>query len=328
MKIEGRSGGEIEVPPCIGVTHVPGQALKHMLQKGLRFNLLAVGEKGTGVRTLIASIYNLSTAPPKKAQISENLSLHTVTIKGNSVSVALTLYIYRGRSAAELSAFFNEKNAQYSRSTSSLRRDRSEDQRISCTLFLISPLSFRKEDVEILEVLSRNSSTLTVIPKRDIFTTEELAAYREEIAAEVRSNPNISLYATQKVSLPLSTVASTTYIPADGTQRRGREYFWGSINAEDPTLSDLKLLTSLLLTHSFTELKKRTDFYYEQWKQEADPEPALGRVPDAQDKELIKEVQSAIRRKLADRIHALEQEEKELDAELRALEASGSLPAQ
>ncbi|KAI5188617.1 hypothetical protein NECID01_0230 [Nematocida sp. AWRm77] len=319
MRIEGRVSPSTEVSPDIGLGSVPTQILKKAVQRGLVFNLLVVAEKGTGARTLVSSVYNLDKFPPVTTKHSENLTEHACTLRSESVSLHLNVYLYRGRSPEEVSAFIVSRNFLYNKHNIGIKRERMEDPRVHASLFLVSPLSFRSEDVLLLKALSEVSNTIPVIPKRDIFTASELSKYKELICAQIKQH-SVSLCHPSSFSAayPLSTVASCSFITEEGKSVRGRVYKWGSISAEDPEVSDLPVLVSLLLTQSFVWLKKSTAQYYSKWKDEISSEPS--RLPlSSQEEELLKEIEYTITQRLDARLKTLEKDEKLLDQAVQSL---------
>ncbi|OAG29445.1 hypothetical protein NEDG_00578 [Nematocida displodere] len=320
MRVEGRLAPEVNVPEEVGIADIPNQMLKKVLQRGLTFNLLVVAEKGTGAKTLISSIYNLPHFPPLKEQVND-LYEYTTDIQSNEILLTLNVLIYRGRSEKDLHTLVIDRNLQYNKSNVGIKRERVEDRRIHASLFLISPLSFRSDDIAMLKALSGLANTITVITKRDMFTGTELDSYKARINQELTAGL-IHLYKSPRLSLalPLATIASTSWVRVKDQTVRGREYRWGVLSAEDPESSDLALLTSLLVTDSFVDLKKSTSHYYRKWKEStsADPiRPKLGQ----QEKDLLQEVERTITQRLHERLQQLQQTEKLIDQAMHSLNA-------
>lgn len=307
------------VSPDVGVSSVPAQVLKKAVQRGLVFNLLVIAEKGTGAKTLVSSIYNLEQFPPVKEKHSEHLTEHCCRLKADSVSVTLNIFVYRGRLAEEVTELVLAKNRRYNEQNVGIKRERVDDPRIHAALYLISPLSFPPEDLQLLRALAELTNTVPVVTKRDIFTAHELASYRELIRAQIdQERIVLCQVASLGLSYPLSTVASCSLIAAGDRSVRGREYRWGTINAEDPEVSDLPTLVALLLTQSFVCLKRQAVQYYNRWKDQANAEQSR-RPLSSQETELVKEIEHTITQRLRGRREALEQEEKLLDRAVQSL---------
>ncbi|KAI5184341.1 septin 5 [Nematocida homosporus] len=331
MRVEGKRI-ELPVPVSneVGISNIPSQVLKKVLQRGINFNLLVVAEKGAGAKTLVNSVYGLNSFPPKKQKISEYLSEHCVTLKSANVSFKLTIYLYRGKDPKEIEDFLTAKNTFYYKNNIGINRERSEDPRIHASLLLISPLSFRPEDTALFKALAELSSTLPVITKRDVFTHSELEAYKKRITQHI--DPRRSLLFKMpfdNISFPLSTVASNTMINTDSGTVRGREYQWGIINAQDPAISDLPALTHILMTGSFIDLRRSTALHYMRWKETSPDENPSKATLDAQGKALLKEIEQTITQRLGERFASLEQEEKTIDQAVHTLNTtiSDQIPA-
>ncbi|KAI5180385.1 septin 7 [Nematocida sp. AWRm80] len=324
MKIEGRTMNETTIPERVGLSGIPGQILKKQLQRGLEFNLLVVSETGTGAKTLINSIYNLNAFPP--AVQSQSMSLektessitqHKVVLKSNGLSMTLNIFMYRGKAYQEIAEFITARNQKYNKNNIGIKRERIEDPRIHASLFLISPLAFKNEDLQILKALSDLTTVIPVITKRDIFTTSELELYKEKIFQSMQSY-KIGITHLIKHKIPiLSTIASTTFVTVNEKSVRGREYKWGTLNAEDSELSDLPELIQLLLSQHFIDLKRISTSNYKRWKeQQSIKEPLL---LDMQEKELLKEIENTITEKLAEKLKSLEKDEQLIDQAVKSL---------
>jgi len=292
--------------------------LKKSLQRGVVFNLFVAAENGTGAKTLVSSIYNLKAFPPVKHRLSETLSHHSVDILSESLVLKLNVFVYRGRSSEEISDFIFAKNALYNQNNVGLRRERIEDPRIHASLFLISPLSFRMEDMAMLKTLCELSNTVPVITKRDVFTALELEKYRAALAEQIGLQRLPVFMPEKSPAFPFSTIASSVFITAGDKTVRGREYKWGAISAEDPEISDLPSLVRILVTHHFVDAKRSAARRYNAWK------AAHGTTADAtiltkSEKELLGELETSIAEKMSARLAFLEEEERALDASIRSL---------
>ncbi|KAI5190055.1 hypothetical protein NEMIN01_0840 [Nematocida minor] len=316
MKIEGKTTDEIVLKRNIGLGSISPQILKKTLQRGIEFNLFVVAEKGIGAKTLISSIYNLTTFPPKVHTHAPELVEYSALLQSNGISLKLTVFLYQGKEASVVKDFLIERNSMYNKNNIGLRRERKEDPRIHASLFLISPFAFKQQDIEIIKSLSELSNTFPVIPKRDIFTSHELEAYKERIKKQLDSNRVFVSDLIPAGITVLSVVASTSMVSVSGKPVRGREYSWGIINAEDPLLSDLALLTQLLLSVHLIDLKKKTVDLYQKWKETVVSElPSL----EGQDKDLLRDIESTIAGNFKEKMLVLEKEEQMIDQAVRSL---------
>lgn len=320
MKIEAKVAPEIVLNGSIGLGSISSQILKKTLQRGIEFNLLVTAENGIGAKTLISSIYNLATFPQKTHTFSPELSQYSVQMQANKILLKLNIFLYRGKDASFVKEFLIERNSMYNKNNIGLRRERKEDPRIHASLFLISPFAFKQEDVEVLQVLAKFTNTFPVISKRDIFTSHELHAYREKIRKQLELNSISTCSLVPEGIDVLSVVASTSLVNLEEQLMRGREYSWGVINAEDPSLSDLSLLTQLLVSVHLIDLKKKTVDLYQMWKETVASElPNL----EGQDKELLKEIEYTIAGNFKEKLLALEVEERKIDQAVKSLADPG-----
>ncbi|KAH9386159.1 uncharacterized protein NEMAJ01_1055 [Nematocida major] len=316
MKVKGWAAPEIVLKSPIGLGNISPQILKKTLQRGIEFNLLVVAEKGIGAKTLVSSIYNMSVFPQKTHGHSPDLTEHEMVMQSGDITLKLKIFMYRGKSASDVKDFLVERNTMYNKNNIGLRRERKEDPRIHASLFLVSPFEFKKQDIDILQVLSEHTNTLPVIPKRDIFTAQELEAYKERIRKQIASSGIIVCSLIPEGIDILSVVASTSLVNLGGQAVRGREYSWGVINAEDPVLSDLALITQILLSVHLIDLKKKTVRFYQTWKEAVRSElPCL----EAQDKELLKEIEHTITGNFKAKLAALEMEDRKVDQAVKSL---------
>ncbi|KAI5135777.1 hypothetical protein NEAUS06_1649 [Nematocida ausubeli] len=319
MKIEGKIVNEVVLKEEIGIGNISSQMLKKILQRGVEFNLFVAAERGIGAKTLISSIYNISTWPSKVCAHTPDLAEYLVPLQLNKITLKLTIFIYRGKDPEFVKTFLGERNSMYNKNNIGLRRERKEDPRIHASLFLISPFSFKQEDIEVLHVLSELTNTFPIIPKRDIFTSNELEAYKERILAQMRQNQIKASHLMPDGLQVLSVVASTSFVNVGGELVRGREYSWGIINADCSSVSDLNLLTQILLTVNLIDLKNSTVFFYQQWKQ-AQPEPDSFDIEES-DRDLIKEIECIISGNLKEKISLLEKQEREIDYKVKSLDS-------
>lgn len=317
MKIEGKSIEEIHLKEKIGIEGVSGQILKKYHQRGIEFNLLVVGDRGIGGKTLISSIYGLGSFPQKVHSYSSDLVEYSTVLHSNSLELKLNIFMYQGKDPSLVREFVIERNEIYNKNNIGLRRERKEDPRIHASLFLISPFEFKQEDIEIIKILSEYTNTFPIIPKRDVFTANELETYKDKIKNHLISNKiTVSDLIPENISI-LSVIASTSLVKIDGLLPvRGREYAWGTINAEDPSLSDLSLLTQILLSVNLIDLKTKTKDFYQRWK-----ETVGGELPvvEGQDAVLLKEIEYTIANNFKEKLMALEKEEQMIDHAVKSL---------
>lgn len=119
----------------------------------------------------------------------------------------------------------------------------SQDTRIHCCLYLISPVGhgLRAVDLVTLKLLDSKVNVIPIIAKADIITKPELNKLRAKIMSEIISN-DIKIYkfpsdnsevaelnAQMNGLLPFAIVASNDFIKVGSKQVRARQYPWGTV---------------------------------------------------------------------------------------------------
>lgn len=170
------------------------------------------------------------------------------------------------------------------------RNPRFKDGRVHAVLYFIVPTGhgLREIDVEVMTRLGKLSNVIPVISKSDSLTVDELQLNKKLIREDIKyydipiydfpydlnydDEETIEANTYLKTLLPFAVVGSNeTYTDEEtGTLIRARKYPWGSINIEDPELSDFVVLRNTLLISHLQDLKEHThDVLYEKFRTEA-----------------------------------------------------------
>lgn len=122
----------------------------------------------------------------------------------------------------------------------------SQDTRIHCCLYLISPIGhgLRAIDLITLKQLDSKVNIIPIIAKADIITKNELSKLRSKIMAEIITNgiqiynfptddPEIAENNLQTNGiLPFAVVASHDFVRLGNKQVRARQYPWGTVQGK------------------------------------------------------------------------------------------------
>lgn len=318
MRIEARSIGVVESNGEVGFSNVPNQILKKSMQRGFSFNLLVLGERGVGVRSLVNSIYNSEVIPPsgKRGEGEEDgqIEEHNTVLKEGEIVFRLKVFVCRERSLEKASEFIGRRNEMYNRNNVGILREKIEDPRIHGCLFVISPLSFKGAEAALLKGVSEICSVIPVISKADTFLPEELLRYKAQIKEDILQ-AKIGIYAVcdkeLREKVPFAVCGSSAFYSRNQKASRGRMYPWGFVDAESPELFDLTRLRGVLMERSLVDLRKKSVKYYRAWKEKR----RLGEegAIEKKEKDLLKQIEGVITRRLEEKRRVLERDEFEID---------------
>lgn len=187
----------------IGFSLFPQQLYKKIIKKGFKFNLMVVGESGTGKSTAINSlfltdIYSSEYPGPTGRTSSNTLSIEStrVQLKEGDVKIDLTLVDTPGFAASldntdcwkPMVSFIESKFEQFMAYEGQVHRSQVPDNRIHALLYFIAPTghSLKQLDIEVMKKLSDRVNLIPIISKADTFTSDELARFRKNILNDLK----------------------------------------------------------------------------------------------------------------------------------------------
>ncbi|KAI6244092.1 Septin-type G domain-containing protein [Aphelenchoides fujianensis] len=264
----------------------PSEVVRRCQQRGFQFNLLCVGETGTGKTTLIESLFgiNLDDFEPCGNELNTvELRSKQCEITDSNVNVKLRIVETAGfgdqldkeKSAKVIVDYINAQFEARLKEELMVKRSLAyyDDKRIHACLYFISPTGhgLKALDVVTMKELSKRVNVIPVIAKSDTTSKDELARFKSKILAEFR-NHNIEIYqfptddeavAEQNRRMnsfvPFAVVGSMDFVTKeDGTKVRARRYPWGIVEVENKEHCDFIYLREAILRTNVDALRERT----------------------------------------------------------------------
>ncbi|AGO11047.1 AaceriAFR436Cp [[Ashbya] aceris (nom. inval.)] len=280
---------------------------KH-LKRGIQFTLMVVGQSGSGRSTFINTLCGQEVVETSTtvllpeddaAQIDVQLREETVELEDDEgVKIQLTIIDTPGfgdsldnsPSFNMISDYIRHQYDEILLEESRVRRNpRFKDGRVHCCLYLINPTGhgLKEIDVEFMRQLGPLVNVIPVISKSDSLTPDELKLNKKLIMEDI-DYYNLPIYSFPfdqdvvsdedyetntylRSLLPFSIIGSNeTFETPDGRIIHGRRYPWGTVDVEDPVVSDFCVLRNALLISHLNDLKDYThELLYERYRTEA-----------------------------------------------------------
>ncbi|AET39077.1 septin CDC11 Ecym_3616 [Eremothecium cymbalariae DBVPG len=280
---------------------------KH-LKRGIQFTLMVVGQSGSGRSTFINTLCGQEVVETSttvmlpnddSTQIDVQLREETVELEDDEgVKIQLTIIDTPGfgdsldnsPSFNMISDYIRHQYDEILLEESRVRRNpRFKDGRVHCCLYLINPTGhgLKEIDVEFMRQLGPLVNVIPVISKSDSLTPDELKLNKKLIMEdidyynlpiysfpfdqEVVSDEDYETNTYLRSLLPFSIIGSNeTFESSEGAVVHGRRYPWGTIDVEDPSVSDFCVLRNALLISHLNDLKDYThELLYERYRTEA-----------------------------------------------------------
>ena len=235
----------------VGFTSIPDQIREKSIEKGFQLNILVVGRRGLGTKTLINSVYNASLLSSDR---SDDINTIYNEIVDNSVRLRLGITTcHKILAKNEIFEFIRMKNCAYF-DEEKLVFNNLNDQRIHVCLFMLPNDRISDDEINLCNSLSQICNVIPIIAKADIYTETELNSYIGELENKLEMS--------QMYSKIECVSASEDFYDAGGIQIRGRKYPWGFIEVEK--ILDFTQLQRKLVYEDYEELTAKTDeiFYY------------------------------------------------------------------
>ncbi|KAI5191141.1 septin 7 [Nematocida sp. AWRm77] len=217
-------------------------------RKRERLNILLVGASGVGKSSFI------STVAQNTLESVGEFAEHLITIGGKDVCFYDTRgYGAKGRTSEKLAkivAFIKDGYKEYLLEETKVERDPEvEDRRVHLVLHFLSVSSrgIKEHDLSLLKLLHTKANVITVIPKCDYHTDEELQRIRERVQ-RVFAEHKIDLFSTEEVpheKQPMALFSGDAYL-VDGQVYVGRVFATGKPLVANELHSDYLLFQKVL----------------------------------------------------------------------------------
>lgn len=304
----------VEIQPEFGFTLIPEKLREDSLKHGFSFNLLVVGRRGLGTKTLINSLFSSKLVSDERP---DSITTTYNEIYENNVKLTISVTTYHGEDFAKIYKLIDANNLNYFEKEQGLNVE-FQDKRIHCILYLVPGDKISKSEVEGVKEMSKKANLIPVITKADMFTSEELQAHRLKLC-QVFNDNEITVFDYKETnfnSFPMATIASETVFEEDGCEIVGRKYPWGYVDITNETYSDFIKLQNILISEFFEELKEMTDVhFYSQYRSKM-IETEGKAISKERTTNLISQMETAIDEKFLSKIKSLERELMELDGGL------------
>ncbi|XP_054662294.1 septin-10 isoform X4 [Grus americana] len=242
----------------VGFGSLPDQLVKKSIKQGFCFNILCIGETGSGKSTLINSLFNTNFDDPVSTHFLPSVRLRAQTYELEESNVLLKLTI------VNTVGFGDQINK--------------EDRALSCTVLHLQKIKevlFLGHSLKTLDLLTMKSldSKVNIIPiigKADSISKTELQKFKNKIMSELVSN-GVQIYqfptddeTVSKINtimnghLPFAVVGSTEEVKVGNKMVRARQYPWGVVQVENENHCDFVKLREMLICTNMEDLREQT----------------------------------------------------------------------
>ena len=258
-----------ELKQNIGFAEYADLIRAQSISKGFKLNMLFIGRRGHGTKTLINSLFSANIITEKR---SNNIEEYRAILKENNISLNISLTTYHGFDIKTLEKHFFHRNKSYFESDRVTDRI---DSRVHATIFLLPPDQITSQEIAAMKYISSVSNLIPVMAKSDTFIETELVAKRKYFKNLLKEN-KISTFSpptfthsdknakNQREEIisktPLSIIASEKLIKTEKSGLiRVREYNWGTIYINTEPSNDFILLRKILISQNSMDLIHLTD---------------------------------------------------------------------
>ncbi|XP_054662616.1 septin-10 isoform X8 [Grus americana] len=214
----------------VGFGSLPDQLVKKSIKQGFCFNILCIGETGSGKSTLINSLFNTNFDDPVSTHFlpSVRLRAQTYELEESNVLLKLTIVntvgfgdqINKEDSYQPIVDYIDAQFEAYLQEELKIKRSlfSYHDTRIHVCLYFISPTGHSLKTLDLLTMKSLDS----------------------------------------KGHLPFAVVGSTEEVKVGNKMVRARQYPWGVVQVENENHCDFVKLREMLICTNMEDLREQT----------------------------------------------------------------------
>ncbi|KFQ46346.1 Septin-10, partial [Nestor notabilis] len=268
----------------VGFSSLPDQLVKKSISRGFCFNILCVGETGSGKSTLINSLFNATFDDPVSTHFLPEVKLRAQTYELQESNILLKLTIVntvgfgdqidKEDSYQPVVDYIDAQFDAYLQEELKIKRSlfSYHDTRIHVCLYFISPAGHSLKSLDLL-TMRRLDSKVNIIPiigKADSITKSELQNFKNKIMFELVSN-GIQIYqfptddetvskinAIMNGHMPFAVVGSNEKMQIGNKMVRVRQYPWGIVQVENENHCDFVKLRQMLICTNMEDLREQT----------------------------------------------------------------------
>ncbi|KAI6078656.1 Septin-10 isoform X1 [Aix galericulata] len=277
----------------VGFDSLPDQLVNKSIKQGFCFNILCIGETGTGKSTLIDSLFNTSFDDPVSTHFQPNVRLRAQTyeLQESNVRLKLTIVntvgfgdqINKEDSYQPIVDYIDAQFEAYLQEELKVKRSlfSYHDTRIHACLYFISPTGHSLKTLDLLTMKSLDSKVniIPIISKADSISKTELQKFKNKLMSELVSN-DVQIYQfptdDETVSqvntvmnghLPFAVVGSTEEVKIGNKMVKARQYPWGIVQVENENHCDFVKLREMLICTNMEDLREQTHArHYERYR--------------------------------------------------------------
>ncbi|NXA40638.1 SEP10 protein, partial [Eudromia elegans] len=269
----------------VGFDSLPDQLVNKCIKQGFSFNILCIGETGTGKSTLIDSLFNTTFDDPVSTHFQPNVRLRarTYDLQESNVHLKLTIVntvgfgdqINKEDSYQPIVDYIDAQFEAYLQEELKIKRSLHSyhDTRIHVCLYFISPTGHSLKTLDLLTMKSLDSKVniIPIIGKADSISKMELQRFKVKLMSELVTN-GIQIYqfptddetvskinAIMNGHLPFAVVGSTEEVKVGNKMVKARQYPWGIVQAvENENHCDFVKLREMLICTNMEDLREQT----------------------------------------------------------------------
>uniref|UniRef100_A0A8C8AEG3 Septin n=1 Tax=Otus sunia TaxID=257818 RepID=A0A8C8AEG3_9STRI len=268
----------------VGFGSLPDQLVKKSIKQGFCFNILCIGETGSGKSTLINSLFNTNFDDPVSTHFLPivRLRAQTYELQESNVLLKLTIVntvgfgdqINKEDSYQPIVDYIDAQFEAYLQEELKIKRSlfSYHDTRIHVCLYFISPTGHSLKSLDLLTMKNLDSKVniIPIIGKADSLSKTELQKFKKKIMSELVSN-GVQIYqfptddeTVSKINtimnghLPFAVIGSMEEVKIGNKMVRARQYPWGIVQVENENHCDFVKLREMLICTNMEDLREQT----------------------------------------------------------------------
>lgn len=259
--------GEVLTSETVGFSRIPEQARKMSVEKGFSLNILVLGRRGSGTRTLIN---NLFLSPILSNDRPNALTTTCAQVTENGVCLNVRISTCHELDEDNMIKFIKSTNFNYFEAQEGLMED-TGDLRVHVCLFVLPTDTLLPDELRLMGNIGQYTNLIPVIGKADAYMQDELVERKARIMEQLNEN-DVKMFMPEELdgenntaTLPMAVTASESLFKINGQTKRGRLYKWGFVDVNDTTCNDFLYLRKMLIGTHLEEIKRsfETKFYEE-----------------------------------------------------------------